>query len=104
MGRLIQTKEVLREPGSPPQVFTTTYTYTVFDTVDEATQGVQTRSYKYDGLGRLLETRTPEMEDPNDPNDPGIVTYDYNDLGQVAHRIDARNVKTTYGYDGLNRL
>lgn len=75
--------------------YVTTYSYGVFDNLLQVTQGVQTRSYSYDGMGRLASATTPEA---------GQVSYQYNSFDLVTQRTDARGVVTTYGYDGLNRL
>ncbi len=72
----------------------TSYTYNIFDAVTQVTQGVQTRTYTYDALGRLTDSTTPEA---------GHFNYQYNNFGLVTQRTDARGVITTYGYDTLNR-
>jgi RHS repeat-associated protein len=74
---------------------TTSYTYTVLDALAQVNQGVQTRTYNYDHLGRLTNQTTPEG---------GAWQYQYNSFGLVTQRTDARGVIATYGYDTLNRL
>ena len=87
---------------------TTTYTYSPLDQVTQVDQGLdwwkngtrapaQTRTYAYDGLGRLTSETLPE-------NNLVPVRYTYNDSGTVYTRTDPRGVVTTYGYDGVNRL
>lgn len=73
----------------------TSYTYTVLNALASVTQGVQTRSYIYDGIGRLTSAITPEA---------GTVSYQYNSFDMMTQRTDARGVITSYSYDGLNRL
>jgi YD repeat-containing protein len=73
----------------------TTYGFTVFDALETVTQGVQNRTYSYDGLGRLTSNTTPEG---------GTASFQYNSFDLVTQRTDARGVITTYIYDGLNRL
>ncbi|MGA8221249.1 MAG: RHS repeat-associated core domain-containing protein [Candidatus Acidiferrales bacterium] len=73
----------------------TSYTYTVLGEVATVTQGSQTRSFTYDGMGRLTSETTPEA---------GTTSYQYNSFDLVTQRTDARGVITTYTYDTLNRL
>jgi RHS repeat-associated protein len=85
-GRLVR----VTEPGGND----TYYSHTVMDGLAGVTQGVQTRTYNYDSMGRLLSAATPEA---------GTVSYVYNSFNLVTQRTDARGVVTTYGYDTLNR-
>src|SRR5581483_4705426 len=50
----------------------------------------QTRSFSYDGYGRLVSETTPEA---------GTVTYTYTTNDQVASKTDARGITTSYQYD-----
>ena len=84
--------------------FVTTYTYDVLGNLTGVTQGSQSRTHNYDGLSRLTQETTPET---------GTVTLSYvNSSGTVCSgnpsnpcsRTDARSIKTTYTYDGGNRL
>lgn len=81
------------------------YTYNALDSLVGVTQGVQARTFTYDGLNRLLSVSTPEA---------GNLQYAYKTTGQtptycsqepsnVCSRTDARGVVTTYTYDSLNR-
>jgi len=73
----------------------TSYTYTVLGAVATVTQGSQTRSFTYDGMGRLTSETTPEA---------GTSSYQYNSFNLMTQKTDARGVITTYTYDTLNRL
>jgi len=84
--------------GHPPSLATplvTVYSYDMLDGLTQVIQGLQSRAYVYDSLGRLKTATTPES---------GAVNYTYNDSGTTATRTDARGVITNYSYDGLNRL
>jgi RHS repeat-associated protein len=73
------------------------YNYNVLNALAGVTQGVQTRTYGYDHLGRLTSAATPESANSS-------ITYQYNDSDLLTQRTDVRGVITTYGYDTLNRL
>jgi len=72
----------------------TGYTFSVLGPPLTVTQGVQTRTSVYDGMGRLTSETTPEA---------GTVGYQYNSWDKISQRTDARGVITTYNYDTLNR-
>jgi len=82
----------------------TTYSYDVLNNLTQVTQGAQTRSYGYDGLGRATSSTTPES---------GTVTTYYTDVNgnacagdpTLGCRVqDARGVIKTNTYDGINRI
>ena len=73
----------------------TDYTYDVLNNLRIVQQGGQTRNFVYDALSRLTSASNPES---------GIVSYDYDNNGNLKTKIDARNVMTTYVYDELNRV
>ena len=82
----------------------TNYLYDAADHLTQVIQGVQTRIFAYDGVGRKISEQTPEG---------GTVTYSYNTSGSsycsgdpsnVCSRTDARGVVTAYAYDTANRL
>lgn len=75
--------------------FSALYTYDPLDELTKVSQGVQTRTYIYNGLQQLVSASTPEA---------GTVGYTYTSFGDVLTKTDARGVVTTYGYDTLNRL
>lgn len=59
------------------------------------TQGSQTRTFSYDNLSRLTSAVNPES---------GTISYTYDASGNLKTKRDARNVKTVYDYDSLNRI
>ena len=82
----------------------TNYLYDAADHLTQVIQGVQTRTFAYDGIGRKISENTPEG---------GTVNYSYNvsgsglcsgDPSNVCSRTDARGVVSTYAYDTANRL
>ncbi|HEY6243694.1 MAG TPA: hypothetical protein VIX17_07105, partial [Pyrinomonadaceae bacterium] len=73
----------------------TSYAYNLLDNLTTVTQGVQTRTFVYDALGRLTDSTTPEA---------GHFIFQYNNYNLLTQRTDARGVITTYSYDTLNRL
>ncbi|HKY27415.1 MAG TPA: DUF4214 domain-containing protein [Pyrinomonadaceae bacterium] len=90
----------------------TTYTYNTMGDLTGVTQGSQTRSFKYDALGRLKAQRLAETSATL--NDAGTYVgagswsdvFTYDERSNLTSRIDARGVKTLYNYnsDPLNRL
>ena len=72
----------------------TSYSYSVLDQLGSLTQGSQTRSWYYDGMGRLTSQALPES---------GTTSFQYNSYNLMSQRTDARGVITTYSYDTLNR-
>jgi RHS repeat-associated protein len=84
-----------QHPSDLAHPYITSYQYGVLDNLLQVTQGVQTRSYAYDGIGRLTDVTTPEA---------GHVQLGYNSFDLVTQRTDARGVVTSYSYDPLNRL
>ncbi len=73
----------------------TTYEYDALGRVTRIVQGVQTRTFTYDSLGRLISETHPES---------GTTTYTYDDNGNLVTKTDARGVVTVSSYDGLNRV
>ena len=58
-------------------------------------QNAQTRTFAYDSLSRLTQSRNPES---------GTINYTYDKNGNLKTRTDARNVRVSYEYDDLDRL
>ncbi|HET9282240.1 MAG TPA: RHS repeat-associated core domain-containing protein [Candidatus Angelobacter sp.] len=76
--------------------FLTTYTYGVLGDLTGVSQGgTMQRSFIFDSLSHLLQSTNPES---------GVISYTYDNGGNVLTRTDARNITTTYSYDQLNRL
>jgi RHS repeat-associated protein len=83
--------------------FGTFYTYSVTGNLTQVVQGVQTRTFAYDGLGRVIQETTPEA---------GTITISYTtggtpcsgDPSDICSRTDARGLTTTYSYDSQNRV
>ncbi len=90
--------------------FKTNYAYNPLGNVTTVTQGAQTRSFKYDSLGRLTNQKLAERAATlNDSGATGTTWSDYfkyDNRGNLIQRIDARRVKTNFNYasDPLNRL
>lgn len=91
----------------------TTYSYNTLNKLTGVIQGVQTRSFRYDSLGRLTHQKLAEASARL--NDLGQYvtsggtwsdTFTYDDRSNITSRTDARGVKTVFAYnnDPLNRL
>lgn len=91
--------KVTEEDASGNLTVETTYQYNTVGKLTGITQGVQTRSFVYDSLGRLTSESHPESR-------AGGVsyTYTYDDNGNMLTKTDARNVTVTMVYDALNRM
>jgi RHS repeat-associated protein len=94
---------------------TTSYTYDALGNLRKVTQGAQLRYFMYDSLSRLVRAKNPEqgdytpdadlpaLTDPVTSHAQWSLAYAYDANGNLRLRKDARDVKTTYGYDALNR-
>jgi RHS repeat-associated protein len=91
----------------------TTYGYDTLGNLTNAWQDVQTRSFRYDSLGRLthqkLAERLPTLNDNGQFVTSGGTwsdVFSYDDRSNVTARVDARGVKTIFSYndDPLNRV
>jgi len=84
--------------GSPAEV-DTTYTYNLqnqLKTVTMVRAGVtQTRTFNYDPQWRLQNETNPET---------GTVSYYYNLDNTLSHKVDAKNQRIEYVYDGHQRV
>jgi RHS repeat-associated protein len=72
----------------------TSFAYNVLNVQATITQGAQTRTFSYDGMGRLTGETHPES---------GTASYQYNNFDKLTQRTDNRGVITTYSYDTMNR-
>ena len=119
LGRLISVCEILSSGGSScgqstaASGYKTSYAYgtpTAGGSQKVVTQGVQARTYVYDGLGRLISETNPESGNR-------ITTYVYDtdpacnfigltpaSIGDLISKTDANGNKTCYSYDSLHRL
>ncbi len=79
--------------SSPAQA--TYYSYNSLNNLTNITQGVQTRTFSYDSLSRLISAVNPES---------GTISYTYDLNGNLQSKTDARSVVTSYAYDNLNRV
>jgi RHS repeat-associated protein len=81
--------------------YRTTYSYDALDDLLTAKQRIgtsgtlQTRTFVYDGLKRLKQAINPES---------GTINYTYDANSNLATKLDARLIRTTYTYDALNRV
>jgi RHS repeat-associated protein len=83
----------------------TGYTYNTQGKLTQVVQGVQTRSFAYDGLGRPTSIATPEAGTDTlvydaDTNCPSPNSFP----GRLVKKLDARAVRTCFQYDALNRV
>ncbi|HXM98107.1 MAG TPA: RHS repeat-associated core domain-containing protein [Candidatus Dormibacteraeota bacterium] len=95
LGRSIETDEPDPANGNT-LTLVTSYVYDPMGQNTKITQGVQTRTFVFDGLSRKTSEATPEA---------GTVSYVYNNYSLVSSKTDARGVVTTFTYDpSLNRI
>ena len=73
----------------------TFYAYDTLNNLTTVSQGVQTRSFNYNSLSRLLSATNPES---------GTISYLYDNSGNLTRKTDARSIQTNYTYDALNRV
>ncbi|MGI9102743.1 MAG: RHS repeat-associated core domain-containing protein [Terriglobales bacterium] len=121
LGRLTSVCEITSGSGSgscgqtqaQQTGYWTKYTYDVLNNLTSVTQNAQaspanqqTRSYAYDGLGRLTSETNPES---------GATTYTYDSAtlscgagsvypGDLVRKVDANGTSTCYFYDSLHRV
>ncbi len=75
--------------------YQTSYQYDTLSNLTTVNQGVQTRTFSYCSLSRLLTAQNPES---------GTIAYVYDDNGNLTQKTDARGVVTSYTYDNINRV
>jgi RHS repeat-associated protein len=114
LGRMVEVIEPIFWGPGPMNYggMQTTYTYNTLGYLTQITMGSQTRSFKYDSLGRLLAQKLAETSATL--NDAGTYVgsgtwsdvFTYDERSNLTSRKDARGVKTVYTYnnDPLNRL
>jgi RHS repeat-associated protein len=73
----------------------TSYQYDTLNNLKQVNQGVQTRTFAYSSLSRLLSANNPES---------GLISYKYDVNGNLSSKTDARTITTNYNYDLLNRV
>ena len=75
--------------------YKTSYSYDTLNNLTTVNQSVQTRSFSYNSLSRLLSATNPES---------GVIQYVYDNNGNLTKKTDARGIETNYTYDALNRV
>jgi RHS repeat-associated protein len=89
--------------GASPNA--TGYQYDAAGRLASVAQGVQSRTFVYDGLGRATSITTPEAETDLLAYDSDTTCPSPNSFpGNLVKKLDARGVRTCYQYDALNRL
>ena len=115
LGRLVEVVEPdpLGNGSTATGGLVTTYNYDALGRLLTTTQDAQTRSFKYDGLGRLTAQKLAERNATLDSQGQYVGAsgtwsdvFAYDVRSNVIARFDARGVKTNFDYAGdpLNRL
>jgi RHS repeat-associated protein len=73
----------------------TSYQHDTLNNLKQVNQGVQTRTFTYSSLSRLLTANNPES---------GLISYQHDNVGNLIAKTDARSIATNYSYDVLNRV
>lgn len=86
--------------------YETDYQFDPVDHLTKVTQGSQTRTMSFDGLGNLNSTTTPEAGTVcfGTVSSGSCQNNGYDSFGNLTTKTDARGVVTTFSYDTLNRL
>ncbi len=79
--------------GIPVQ--STYYSYDPLNNLTTVVQGIQTRTFGYSSLSRMITEINPES---------GTTTYEFDPNGNPTKKTDARGVSTHFTYDVLNRV
>jgi len=83
----------------------TGYQYDAAGRLTSVAQGVQSRTFVYDGLGRPNSITTPEAGTDTLVYDSDTSCPSPNSFpGNLVKKLDARGIRTCYQYDALNRL
>lgn len=93
-GRLISVREGVTASDAGE---VTTYEYDEGDRLTDVHQGVQARTFDYDGAGLLMSEKHPETKNL-------ATTYAYDARGHMTEKLDPKQVRTRYDYDGAERL
>ncbi len=107
----------LDEPDASGSIGTTTsptqstsYEYDALDNLIHITQGSQNRYFRFDSLSRITHERHVEQDTPYTTtdlvagNNQWSRKYEYTAQGLLDNSYDARQVRTHFTYDGINRL
>jgi len=90
--------------GGSSSPVVTLYTYDAANRLTQVVQGAQTRTFVYDGLGRVTQETTPEAgTEAVSFTGPGGGLCS-GDPSRPCSRTDARGITITYTYDALNRI
>jgi len=121
LGRLVSVCEVTAGSGSgacgqanPQNGYLTKYTYNTLGNLTSVTQNAQpggtqqTRSFSYDGLGRMLSETNPETGTTTYVYDStagsSCNTAGYSNPGDLIRKVDASGNNSCYYHDALHRL
>ena len=98
LGQLIRVDEPdangnLGSVASPTQP--TFYSFDALNNLTVVTQGIQTRTFLYSSLSRMISETSPEA---------GTTTYEFDNGGNPTRKTDSRGVSTNFSYDALGRV
>lgn len=84
--------------------YVTLYTYDAADRLTQVVQGVQTRTFVYDGQGRVTSRTTPEAGTDTLFYTTSSGSLCAGDPSALCRKTDARGTTTTYAYNSANQL